>query len=176
MANGKIQEFILRCCEFTEDKRMSKAELDAFDFNFDYGGTDELTRDLFTHSHSYHVEQAPKEDFVSKNNAILLSYLNHCRFVYDMIQHIDCYLVASDLKASFLMVLLKYLLKQVRTLADGRLHSQRLTRFDEYKAKEHFTLLQEEIQESAVKYEKTYLDYVKHTDVKTIRSVNGKFK
>lgn len=155
---------------------MSKVELDSFDFNFSYGGTDELTRDLFTHSHSYHVEMAPKEDFVSKNNAILLSYLNHCRFIYYMIQHIDCYLLPADLKATFLMVLLKYLLKQVRTLADGGLNSQRLVRFDEYKVKEHFTLLQEEIQESSVKYEKTYLDYVKHTDVKTIRNVNAKFR
>jgi hypothetical protein len=122
------------------------------------------------------VEETPKEDFVSSNNAILLSYLNHCRFLYYMIQHIDCYLLPAEVKATFLMVLLKYLLKQARQLADGQFNSQRLIRFDEYKAKEHFTLLQDEIQESAAKYEKTYLDYVKHTDVKTIRAVNLKFK
>jgi hypothetical protein len=74
-----------------------------------------------------------------------------------MIQHIDCYLLPPEQKNMFLMVLLKYLLKIARTLADGRFVSQRLIRFDEYKVKDHYALLQQEIEETAAKYEKTYL-------------------
>lgn len=74
------------------------------------------------------------------------------------------------------MVLLKYLLKVAKMLEDGRFNSQRLIQFDEYKTKDNYLLLHNEIEESSAKYEKTYLDYIKHADVKTIRQVNNKFK
>ena len=67
---------------------------------------------------------------------MLLGYLNHCKFLYYMVEHIDCFLLPSEQKGAFLMVLLKYLLRVARMLQDGRFVSQRLIRFDEYKAKE----------------------------------------
>ena len=85
------------------------------------------------------MKEATEPDFVSTNNTIMLSYLNHCKFIYDMIQHIDCFVLANDSKAGFLMVLLKYLLKMAKTLSSSP--SKRLVKFDEYKAKEHYLLL-----------------------------------
>ena len=93
-----------------------------------------------------------------------------------MIEHIDCFLLPKEEKNTFLMVLLKYMLKVVKMLQDGRFTSQRLIKFDEYKAKDHFAFVRNEIEESSAKYEKTYLDYIKHADVKTIRKVNAEFK
>ena len=61
-------------------------------------------------------------------------------------------------------------------LQDGRFTSQRLIKFDEYKAKDHYSFVRNEIEESTAKYEKTYLDYIKHADVKIIRQVNANFK
>ena len=74
------------------------------------------------------------------------------------------------------MVLLKYLLKVSKMLQDGRFTSQRLIKFDEYKTKEPYAFVHNEIEESSAKYEKTYLDYIKSADVKTIRNVNGRFR
>ena len=79
-------------------------------------------------------------------------------------------------KGTFLMILLKYLLKVAKMLEDGRFTSQRLIKFDEYKTKDNYLLLHNEIEESSAKYEKTYLDYIKHADVKIIRQVNTKFR
>ena len=106
----------------------------------------------------------------------MLSYLNHCKFVYYMIEHIDCFLLPREEKSVFLMVLLKYLLKVIKLVQHSRFTSQRLINFDEYKSKDHFGLVRNEIEESSAKYEKTYLDYIKHADVKTIRQVNARFK
>jgi hypothetical protein len=102
--------------------------------------------DLFTPSYSYRVETEPKPaNFVRNNNGILLSYLNHCKFVYYMIEHIDCFRLPPADKNTFLMVLLKYLLKVAKQLQDGRFTSQRLIRFDEYKVKDDYSLLHNEI-------------------------------
>ena len=88
------------------------------------------------------MEEKPKEaDFIGNNNGILLSYLNHCKFIYYMIEHVDCFLLPKEEKSTFLMVLLKYLLKVVKMLQDGRFTSQRLIKFDEYKAKDHFAFV-----------------------------------
>ena len=90
------------------------------------------------------VKEASESDFVATNNSIMLSYLNHCSFIYDMIEHIDCFVLPPDQKDAFLMGLLKYLLKLVKTL--GNAPSQRLVKFDEYKAKDHYQLLHQEMQ------------------------------
>ena len=74
------------------------------------------------------------------------------------------------------MVLLKYLLKLGKMLEEGRFNSMRLVRFDEYKAKDHYSLIHREIEESSAKYEKIYLDYIKYADVKVIREVNHRFR
>ena len=50
------------------------------------------------------------------------------------------------------MVLLKYLLKIAKMLEDGRFTSQRLIQFDEYKTKDNYLLLRNEIEESSAKY------------------------
>jgi hypothetical protein len=93
------------------------------------------------------VEEKPKkEDYISNNNGILLGYLNHCKFVYHMIQHIDCYMLDGPAKSTFLMILLKYLLKVAKMLEDGRFTSQRLIQFDEYKTKDNYLLLHNEIE------------------------------
>ena len=58
-----------------------------------------------------------------------------------MIEHVDCFMLPKVEKSTFLMVLLKYLLKVVKMLQDGRFTSQRLIKFDEYKAKDHFAFV-----------------------------------
>ena len=143
MNNNKIKDFIVKSCELNEAKRLSQFELETFDFGFNYGNVSQLASEIFTHSCSYHISKEPSkaQDFIGCNNAIILSSLNHCKFVYYMIEHIDCYLLSSDEKNSFLLVLLKYLLKTIKTLEDGRYRSQRFVRFDEYKTSEEFVML-----------------------------------
>jgi hypothetical protein len=62
-----------------------------------------------------------------------------------MIQHIDCFRLTDEARNIFMMVLLKYLLKVIKMLEDGGFNSQRLIKFDEYKTKDHYALIQEEI-------------------------------
>ena len=95
ITNPKIKQFILKSCDLSLEKRLTRKELEGFDFTFSYpGNTGKIAEDLFTPSYSYRVEEVQKQtDFISNNNGILLSYLNHCKFVYYMIEHIDCFLL-----------------------------------------------------------------------------------
>jgi hypothetical protein len=67
------------------------------------------------------------------------------------------------------------LLKTAKALEDGRFGAEKLPNFDQYKASEEYARLSMEIRDCAVKYEKTYLDYIRATDIHTIRSVNSLF-
>lgn len=71
--------------------------------------------------------------------------------------------------------MLKLLLKIIKTLEDERFTTQRLIQFDEYKTGTQYELLLEEIKDYSSKYEKTYIDHIKASDITTIRNVNQKF-
>ena len=56
VTNKKIQEFILKSCDLNEGRRLSKKDLENFDFTFQYpGNAGKIVEDLFTPSHSYRV-------------------------------------------------------------------------------------------------------------------------
>lgn len=85
-------------------------------------------------------------------------------------------MLPAEEKKVLQMVLLEYLLKLIKTLEDGRFNSRRLLKFDEFKTTEAYNLMQRQINDYAASYEKAYLDFIKNTDVKTIRLVNQRFK
>lgn len=73
------------------------------------------------------------------------------------------------------MVLLKYMLKTIKTLQDGKFTTKRLIKFDEYKTNDEYGIISAEISEYSAKYEKTYLDYIKAAKIDILRNVNNKF-
>ena len=81
-----------------------------------------------------------------------------------MISNIESFLIDQTSKKFFWMTLFKFLVRYVREV-EKKSESFKKTR----------KTLYNEIKELALTYEKEYLDYLKHLEVKVMREVNSKF-
>ena len=79
------------------------------------------------------------------------------------------------MKDMFLLVVWKYLLKIMRFLCDKSANHLKLGNWQEYIQCKLYQQLYQEFTVSSEKYEKDYLEFIKHNDIKVIRAVNRKF-
>jgi hypothetical protein len=94
---------------------------------------------------------------------------------YYTIQNIESFHLEENTKSMFMLTLFKLLLKILRLLCDKSNNHFQLSNWEEY---QHCKLHQEfysSIASHSEKYEKEYLDFIKHNDIKVIRAVNRKF-
>ena len=73
------------------------------------------------------------------------------------------------------MTIYKYLLKSIKILGNKKVNSFQLKSWETFKVSKIYQNLHLKFTEYAVRYEKEYLDYVKHSDINSIRAVNRKF-
>ena len=101
--------------------------------------------------------------------------LEHAQACYWAIQNIESFVVEENTKNMLMLSLFKFLLKVVGLLGDRGQNHFELTNWEEYqqcRLHQDFLL---SITATAEQYEKEYLEFIRHNDIKVIRAVNRKF-
>jgi len=121
-----------------------------------------------TSLNSLDLNKSPSKDMIRESNITendILTEVAICKHIYSMISNIESFLLDQTMKQFFWMTLFKFLVRYVHETEK---------KSEAIKATCNKNLYNE-IKELALRYEKEYLDYLKHLEVKVIREVNNKF-
>lgn len=66
-------------------------------------------------------------------------------------------------------------MKSIKLLENKKVNSFQLKSWDKFKTSKTYQNMHLQFTEYAVRYEKEYLDFVKHIEINSIRAVNRKF-
>jgi hypothetical protein len=97
------------------------------------------------------------------------------RHIYSCLKNIDSFLVDAENRQIFTLTLFKLLLRLVRFLCDKKTNHYSLKNWLDYITSPAYSDLYQEMIAYSEVLEKEYLEYIKHNDIKVIRSVNRKF-
>ena len=109
------------------------------------------------------------------NEDVLLSQLDHCRFLYYLIQNSPFVPLPQEPLSRIVTIVFKHLLKLIKQLADPKTNYFRLPHWDAFKQSAKAKNLFATCQEYCQKYEREYLNHLKEADINLIKEVNQKF-
>ena len=108
----------------------------------------------------------------TRNNKILLSQLHYCRFLYYFIKNSRTLLVKERTVEKLKIVVYKHIVKLTKQLADEKENWLQLKEWESFTQSRLYKSTQTTMQEYADRYEREYLNCIKHTSSEIIREVN----